>query len=61
MGSSGVAPTTYGGQKLKFGFLAVFRAGNEVGIDRSISVGYKGEFNIGVCGIEYILHSNIRK
>ena len=31
--------TTYGGHKSKFGFVAVFGAGNEVGIDESISVG----------------------
>ena len=33
--------TTYGGQKSKFGFVAVFGAKNEVGIDENISVSYK--------------------
>ena len=33
--------TTYGGRKTEFGFVAVFRATNEVGIDARIPVGYK--------------------
>ena len=35
--------TTYGGQKTEFGFVAVFGAMNEVGINTSISVGCKWE------------------
>ena len=31
--------TAYGGHESRFGFVAVFGAGNEVGIDESISVG----------------------
>ena len=34
--------STYGGWFLKFGFVAVFSGENEVGIDKNISVGYKG-------------------
>ena len=34
-------PTTYGGRKTIFGFVAVFGAKNEVGVDEQISVGYK--------------------
>ena len=34
--------TAYVGWFLKFGFVAVFRSENEVGIDENISVGYKG-------------------
>lgn len=34
----------YGGCFSRFGFAAVFRGGNEVGIDENISIGYKGEF-----------------
>lgn len=37
--------TTYGGRKSKFGFVAVFGAKNEVGIDENISVGYKCELS----------------
>ena len=44
MASCGIAPTTYGGQESKFGFVAVFSAGNEVGISKRFPVGYKGEF-----------------
>ena len=36
--------TTYGGQFCDFGFVAVFRSGNDAGIDENISVGYKGKF-----------------
>lgn len=39
------APTTYGGRKTIFGFVAVFGAKNEVGIDENISVGYKCELS----------------
>ena len=42
--SIGVSPTTYGGQESEFGFVAVFSAGNEVGISKRFPVGYKGEF-----------------
>ena len=35
--------TTYGGRESRFSFVAVFGAGNEVGINENISVGYKGE------------------
>lgn len=35
--------TTYGGQKSKFGFVAVLRVMNEEGIDVHIPVGYKCE------------------
>lgn len=38
-------PTTYGGQKTIFGFVAVFGVKNEVGIDENISVGYKCELS----------------
>ena len=41
----GSAPTTYGGQNKSFGFVAVFRTRNEVGIDENISVGCKGKLN----------------
>lgn len=34
-------PTTYGGRKTIFGFVAVFGVKNEVGIDENISVGGK--------------------
>lgn len=37
------ASTTYGGRKAEFGFVAVFRVMNEVGIDIHISIGYKWE------------------
>lgn len=36
--------TTYGGRKSKFGFAAIFRTGNDAGIDENISVGCKGKF-----------------
>ena len=35
--------TTYGGRESRFGFAAVFKGENKVGIDKNISVGYKGE------------------
>ena len=35
--------TTYGGRKSRFGFVAVFGATNEVGIDVRLPVGYKCE------------------
>ena len=35
--------TIYGGRNSRFGFVAVFRAENEVGNDENISIGYKGE------------------
>lgn len=38
------ASTTYGGQKSKFGFLAVFRHENDVGIEDRIPVGYEAKF-----------------
>ena len=38
-------PTTYGGRKTIFGFVAVFGVKNEVGIDENISVGYKCELS----------------
>ena len=37
------ASTTYGGRKARFGFVAVSKAMNEVGIDMHISIGYKWE------------------
>jgi len=37
------ASTTYGGQKLRFGFVAVSGMVSEVSIDVRISVGYKCE------------------
>jgi hypothetical protein len=33
--------STYLGRDVRFGFVAVFRVENEVGIDENISVGYK--------------------
>ena len=36
-----VETAAYGGWFSKFGFAAVFRAENEVGIDENISVGHK--------------------
>lgn len=38
-----IETAAYGGWFSRFGFVAVFRAGNEVGIDENISVGYKAE------------------
>ena len=35
--------TTYGGRESGFSFAAVFSVTNEVGIDKNISVGYKGK------------------
>ena len=35
--------TTYGGRESGFSFAAVFSVTNEVGIDKDISVGYKGK------------------
>ena len=40
--------TTYGGRESKFGFVSVFGAKNEVGIDKNISVGYKGGIELMV-------------
>ena len=37
------ASTTYGGRKARFGFVAVSKAMNKVGIDMHISIGYKWE------------------
>jgi len=37
------ASTTYGGRKARFGFVAVSKVMNEVGIDIHISIGYKWE------------------
>ena len=37
--------TTYGGWKVKFGFVAERSAANEVDIDEKICVGYKGKFS----------------
>ena len=42
--SCGIAPTTYGGQKLKFGFPAVFKTENEGRIDKSFPVLCKRKF-----------------
>ena len=42
--SCGIAPTTYGGQKLKLGFPAVFRTENEGRIDKSFPVLCKRKF-----------------
>lgn len=53
--SSRIAPTTYGGQKSGFGFVAVFGAGNEVGISKSFPAGYKGDFQLFICS-----HGNTR-
>ena len=44
-GSAHAETATYGGWFLSFGFVAVFRAENEVGIDKNFSVGYKGEYS----------------
>ena len=37
-------PTIYGGRFSKFGFVAVFRTGNDGRIDENISVSYKWDF-----------------
>ena len=43
MVSHAIAPTTYGGRESKFGFVAVFRTENELGIVENISVDCKGD------------------
>lgn len=42
-GSVRAETAAYGGRFSRFSFVAVFSAVNEVGIDKNISVGYKGE------------------
>ena len=42
-GFVGVETAAYGGLFSKSGFAAVFSGENEVGIDKNISVSYKGE------------------
>ena len=41
-----VKTAAHGGRFSRFGFVAVFRTGNEVGSDESFSTSYKGEFSI---------------
>ena len=41
-GSACTETAVYGGWFSRFGFVAVFSDGNDVGIDENISVGYKG-------------------
>ena len=36
---------------MKLGFVAVFRSENEVGIDKTFAVGYKGE----ICTEDYLI------
>ncbi|MBQ5656118.1 MAG: hypothetical protein IIV14_01625, partial [Bacteroidaceae bacterium] len=45
--SHAIAPTTYGGRESKFGFVAVFRTENELGIVENISVDCKGDSTYG--------------
>ena len=47
MVSHAIAPTTYGGRESKFGFVAVFRTENELGIVENISVDCKGDSTDG--------------